>query len=467
MSGEAKALPQIFAAFAATLGAFAFGLNVAWVSAAVPSLKSCDTDNCKPNVHITDDDESWIGGIFFLGSMVASPIVGQLVVPRIGCKWSMIALSVPLTLGWTIILITRPLDVDNLALFYVGRILLGFSSGSYTFLGPIYIGEMCEVKFRGAFSGMMQFMITVGIAFENGLPINNTLDWFQITIICAAFQVVIVLGMLAVPDTPVYLLKKGRREEARKSLERLRGKDYYNLDQELNDLQESVTNASLKSDSQSLKTLFTSPIYLKPLGIVIVIQFLQQWGGATTVTLYTQQIFIQANTGIDPGLGAFLVMVSQLIATGLGLFVVDRAGRRILLMISIGIMGVTITGLGTYFYLSENNHDVSNLGWLPLACLVIFIVAFSLGMGPITWSMNVELHSREAQSVMSSTGVLCNSIFAFLMGKFVTNIQAVINTSGMYFLNGGIDVLGLLFIMLIVPETKGKTPEEMKKYFQR
>ena len=56
------------------MGAFAFGLNVAWVSAAVPSLKSCDTDNCKPNVHITDDDESWIGGIFFLGSMVASPV---------------------------------------------------------------------------------------------------------------------------------------------------------------------------------------------------------------------------------------------------------------------------------------------------------------------------------------------------------------------------------------------------------
>lgn len=68
---------------------------------------------------------------------------------------------------------------------------------------------------------------------------------------------------------------------------------------------------------------------------------------------------------------------------------------------------------------------------------------------------------------MSSTGVLSNFIFAFLMGKFVTNIQAVINSSGMYFLNGGIDVLGLLFIMIIVPETKGKTPEEMKKYFQR
>jgi len=72
-----------------------------------------------------------------------------------------------------------------------------------------------------------------------------------------------------------------------------------------------------------------------------------------------------------------------------------------------------------------------------------------------------------AQGVMSSTGVLSNFIFAFLMGKFVTNIQAVINSSGMYFLNGGIDVLGLLFIMIIVPETKGKTPEEMKKYFQR
>ena len=71
-----------------------------------------------------------------------------------------------------------------------------------------------------------------------------------------------------------------------------------------------------------------------------------------------------------------------------------------------------------------------------------------------------------AQGVMSSTGCICAFIFSFLMGKFVTNIQAVINSSGMYFLNGGIDVLGLLFIMLIVPETKGKTPEEMKKYFQ-
>ena len=134
--------------------------------------------------------------------------MGQLVQPKIGCKWSMIALSVPLTLGWVLILIARPLDVSNLALFYAGRILLGmlrkykhcfiillgrgsipgFSAGSYTFLGPIYIAEMCEVKYRGAFSGFMQLMITFGIAFENGLPIHNTLDWFQITIICTAFQ---------------------------------------------------------------------------------------------------------------------------------------------------------------------------------------------------------------------------------------------------------------------------------------
>ena len=135
--------------------------------------------------------------------------MGQLVQPKIGCKWSMIALSVPLTLGWVLILIARPLDVSNLALFYAGRILLGmlrkiqtllhhfigtcgsipgFSAGSYTFLGPIYIAEMCEVKYRGAFSGFMQLMITFGIAFENGLPIYNTLDWFQITIICTAFQ---------------------------------------------------------------------------------------------------------------------------------------------------------------------------------------------------------------------------------------------------------------------------------------
>ena len=133
-------------------------------------------------------------------------------------------------------------------------------------------------------------------------------------------------------------------------------------------------------------------------------------------------------------------------------------------------------------------------GWLPLVCLVIYIIAFSFGMGPITWSMNVELHSREgfvyvcfvdffrisnelkrqtlqpffaAQSVMSSTGVLCNFVFAFCMGKFASNIQTAINKSGLYFLAAGINIFGLIFCMIFVPETKGKTPEEIKKYFQK
>ena len=134
-------------------------------------------------------------------------------------------------------------------------------------------------------------------------------------------------------------------------------------------------------------------------------------------------------------------------------------------------------------------------GWLPLVCLVIYIIAFSFGMGPITWSMNVELHSREgfvypsivdisfifikkskrwtlqpffsAQSVMSSTGVLCNFVFAFCMGKFASNIQTAINKSGLYFLAAGVNIFGLIFCMIFVPETKGKTPEEIKKYFQK
>jgi len=489
---DSQLLPQVVAAFAATLGAFAYGTAISWSSAALPSLENCN-GTCDLPFELTEDEGSWMTSFLFVGASVASPFVGQFMLPVIGCRWSMIALSVPFALGWTCMLIAKPLQITTPALFYVARIIIGFSGGAFTFVGPTYIAETAEIKYRGAFSSLMQLMITGGIAFVNGLAIHNALEWFHISVICLVLPGLVFIAMLLMPDTPSYLIRKGRYEAAKQSLQRLRGKNYSGLEAELDTISENVNNMANGghdedaaevsssggisiSSAISNKELFTSSVYLKPLAIASTILFIQQFSGATTVSLYSREIFIKADTGMDTGLGAFLVMLAQVVSTIVSIFVVERLGRKVLLMTSIAMDCLAITGLGLYFYLDENSggdigglvsrETMESLSWLPLVCLVIFMLALSLGLGPVAWTLNVELYPREAQSVMPSVSTgLCWS-FAFLIGKFGTDIEAEINQSGLFFLNGAVCLLGLFFCALVVPETKGKSPEDMKDYFQ-
>lgn len=105
------------------------------------------------------------------------------------------------------------------------------------------------------------------------------------------------------------------------------------------------------------------------------------------VIFYTAAIFGYADTGIDPLLATIIVGVMQVVTTFIASLVVDKLGRRLLLLLSDAVMAICTILLGIYFYLQSNDHDVSNLGWLPVFSLCLFIVAFSFGFGPVPWLM--------------------------------------------------------------------------------
>ena len=116
-------------------------------------------------------------------------VVGSLMIPLIGPKWTMISMGVPAVAGWICLVVGKPLDdtLDPLALFYVGRILTGFGGGAFALVAPLYVSEIAEVKIRGALGSLMQFQVTMGIFFVNVLSINNAIYWDIITGICIAF----------------------------------------------------------------------------------------------------------------------------------------------------------------------------------------------------------------------------------------------------------------------------------------
>lgn len=244
-----------------------------------------------------------------------------------------------------------------------------------------------------------------------------------------------------------------------KSLKWLRG-TRYDSQHELTNLIEE--NNSMKSNATNLLKALGRKASLKGMGITMGLMFFQQMSGINAVIFYTTDIFAAADTGIDASLATIIVGVIQVVATFISSLVVDKLGRRMLLLFSSLLMGVCLAGLGLYFYLQSAEKDVSNLGWLPIVALCIYIVVFSLGFGPIPWLMCGELFAPDIKGFLGALAGTTNWILAFIITKFFVNVVDAIQRGPTFWLFMGFCLVGFVFVLIFVPETKGKSFAEIQ-----
>jgi len=178
---------------------------------------------------------------------------------------------------------------------------------------------------------------------------------------------------------------KDNGQGAIKSLKWLRGQQYDPSEEiaELqNDAEERKANSLTFGQAMSRKTT------IRGLVVTMGLMFFQQVSGINAVIFYTNAIFEAADTGISPSIATIIIGVMQVIATLVSTMIVDRVGRRILLLISDSVMALCTLALGIFFYMKDQNKDsVTSLGWLPILSLCVFIISFSLGLGPVPWLM--------------------------------------------------------------------------------
>lgn len=185
------------------------------------------------------------------------------------------------------------------------------------------------------------------------------------------------------PESPYYWVSKNQTEKAVSSLKWLRGNDY-DYSTELQELQSE--HQERENSKVSFAAAFGRKTSVKALIIMLGLMFFQQMSGINAVIFYTGFIFKAANTGIEGSLATIIVGVMQVIATFISSIIVDKLGRRILLLLSVSVMALCTIVLGIYFFLSEKNpSSMESLGWLPIVAMCVFIVMFSLGFGPIPW----------------------------------------------------------------------------------
>lgn len=481
MASTSRKWSQLIPALGATVGAFGCGTMLVWSTPALLHLdpRYCVSDENTTNNNNNNTDETyscdiemskqeaiWVNAIAFLGCIFCVPFAG-FAMGWLGKKWTMISLGAPFALG--ILLITF---AKNSAMLIIGRLLYGFSSGAFGLLVPSYTSETAEQSIKGALGSLQQLIVTLGVLFVGVL--GKYVEWRTMTGIFLFIPILMAVWMVFMPESPVYLVTKGKMEEAKKSLLFLRGPNF-DADSELTEIKANV-QASKDIGTVSLKTLLGTKQYVLPTMISIVLMFLQQFSGVNAVLAYAVQLFEDAGLGetIDSFTANILVGVTQFAFVIVSMALVDRFGRKILLIISDVIMGLAMVALGAYFLIKELAEDdtsleatVEDIKILPIAATMIFTASFSIGFGPLPWVLNSELFPREAKALASSIGAMSNWFFAFLVVYFYPMAESAINKYVCYFFFAVICFLGALFIILFVPETKGKTEEDMSQYFRQ
>ncbi|GLV39716.1 nebulosa [Carabus blaptoides fortunei] len=447
---RSKQWSQYVAVFAATIASFAVGTNFAWPSPSVPKIMSDEFP-----LNITSDEGSYITIIGPIGNIIGAPLTAFLS-DAIGRKYTVLAMALPQLVSWTMIAFAH-----NTYLFCLARFVAGLTEGALFIVVPMYIGEVSEPKIRGVLGSSISVSFISGILF-----INCVAPYYSIAttaFICLCFPVLLVFVFVWMPETPYYLIMKGNIEEARKSLQFLRRMN--NVDAELTKLTSDVERQI--SEPGSIKDLFRIASNRKALFILFGLRTAQQFSGVSAFGLYTHTIFNQAGGDISANLSVIIYTSAQILMTFGGSFFIDMFGRKPVLLISCIGSTLILAVEGLYFYFKDmTDYDTSVISWLPLAGMLAYVCLFSIGLGTVPNLMLGELFSA---SVKGKALFLLNIYYAVLISTISKLFQAMADNFGMYVpftIFASTCVLGTIFSHFCVPETKGKTLEEIQQHLK-
>lgn len=477
---EGRKFRQYVAALSATIGSFAVGTILAWTSPVLPLLEEIDTpinaalslplngtndssvffapENLTVNHHwltITKEEGSWVGSLIAIGACFGS-VPGGKAADIFGRKPTVAFLAVPTILSWLMIL-----WANHVYWLYAARLLAGAVIGAVTATVPMYIGETAEVSIRGALGSYIQLMVVSGILYTYVIG-SQYEDYTFICLACLIIPVLnLIIFLIVAPETPVYLLSKKRRKDAEKSLRILRGPNY-DIHGELDELQKDLDIQAQKKTS--LAELYSNKATVKATIVIVGLLCFLSFSGINVVIFYLKRILIASGSKtITPNNGQNIVGLIQVIMTFFSSLLVDRAGRRPLLLISDVCMAVCIGALGYYFYLKELGDEfVDGLGLLPVLSLAIYIIVFSVGFGPIPGVMMGELFTPDVKGL--ALGIICilGSLIEFVVVKTFDDVERAFGTGVAFGCFAVYCIFGTVFVYFVVPETKNKSLQQIQ-----
>ncbi|XP_022914749.1 facilitated trehalose transporter Tret1-2 homolog isoform X3 [Onthophagus taurus] len=450
MKGRKVTYSQILTAVSVSIVSFVIGFVTAYTA---PAQKGLEED-----LGITNYEYSWLSGFMPLAALVGALIGGQLI-EFIGRKWTIVATAVMFVISWILTALAT-----NVYYMYIARAIVGLSVGIASLTLPVYLGETIQPEVRGILGLLPTAFGNMGIVLC--FTAGSYLTWYQLGYLGIALPVPFLILMFFIPETPRWYVSKDKVEDARKALQYLRGREA-DVQKELDDIENSHQESVKLSSHSHLSDIFKKA-NLKPLVIALGLMFFQQLSGINAIIFYTTQIFELAGSSIPSHICTIIVGVVNFIATFIATILIDKVGRKVLLYISGSVMTLTIIILGIYFYLLKNYDElVESIGWLPLTCLVLYVLGFSLGFGPVPWLMLGEILPAKVRGSAASIATAFNWACTFIVTKTFQDALNVLGESLTFWIFGVVCLVSLIFIYRYVPETRGKSLEAIERKLAR
>ncbi|XP_076254342.1 facilitated trehalose transporter Tret1-like [Rhynchophorus ferrugineus] len=426
------------------------GMFLTWTSPILPKLSSYETIDQNPlNRVITANEQSWIAALSSMGGIIGPPICG-LISEKFGRKISIASIHVP-----NLIAALTAAFGKNIWFYYVSRLVAGMSMSSAMALGAIYFSEIAENHNRGILYCTTSIFINLGTLLTYCIGPYTSIMVFNL-ILGAISLLGILLTLLVVPESPYYLVQYGKLEMAKQTLADLRnGSD---ITAELKLVQENVLN--IKNDG--VFAIFQTKASRKALVISVVLTCLQQFSGINIIYSYTQTIFDRSGSNLSSHVSSILVGVAQFVTICLIPLSVDRFGRKKLLIFASSGLMFTLATLGTFYWFQNNsNYNTSSINWLPLVCLILFFAYFNCGLGGLPFLIMSELFPLNVRSSGSSVVSVLYWFTGFIMTFYYNRLNDVIGDSGSFYLFSVCMACYACYVFLFVPETKGKSLQQI------
>ena len=437
-------LVYIVSAIAAT-GGLLFGFDTGVISGALLFLKK--------DFGLTALGQEIVVSAVLIGAIVGSAASGR-VTDRFGGKRVIFCTAVIFALG-TIIAFTA----SSMNLVIAGRVVLGIAIGIASYTVPLYISETSPARIRGALVSLNQLMITIGILVSyliDDVFATTQYTWRGMFAIGLVPAVILGVGLTFLPSSPRWLMARKREDDARDVLRRLIPSS--EIDTQIEEMRTSIANEAVSGGWRDLGQPWIKPAFL--MGIAIM--FFQQATGINTIIYYAPTIFQMAGfTSETAAITATVAVGAVNVAmTVLSLFLIDRLGRRPLLLIGLVGMVVSLVIVGIAFSFGESLGG--GLKWASVAGIFVYIAAFAVSLGPIAWLLIAEIYPLGIRGLAMSLSTVANWLFNFFIAMTFLSLIEVLGRPMTFFLFAAVGVLGWFYCYFKIPETKGCSLERIE-----
>ncbi|EEE59094.1 hypothetical protein OsJ_10944 [Oryza sativa Japonica Group] len=322
---------------------------------------------------------------------------------------------------------------------------------------PVFISEIAPKDLRGGLASSNQLFICSGCSAA--YIIGALLSWRSLVLVGLVPCAFLLVGLLFIPESPRWLANTGRVKEFNASLQKLRGENA-DISEEAAGIREYIESLRSLPEARVQDLFQRKNLFAVIVGVGLMV--FQQLGGINALGFYTSYIFSSA--GFSGKLGTTLIGIFQIPLTLFGALLMDRSGRRALLLVSASgtFLGCFLTGLS--FYFKAQGVYAQLVPTLALYGISVYYAAYSVGMGPVPWVIMSEIFSIEIKAIAGSLVTLVSWIGSFAI-SYSFNFLMDWNSAGTFFLFSAASLVTVLFVARLVPETKGKALEEIQESF--